>query len=157
MARKVFEFESRQSIVQPEFEIGGEVIQCVDDAQLSTLDVLELIAGLTGGSGLTRLQTMVRLFDVMIRKDDAITKDGSDGPTTVVVGSSADRFRNVIRGKRVPLDVLNDIASWVLDEYLRFPTQADPQPSAPSSNGSTPGSSSNEAGSSAQLAVTSAT
>lgn len=159
MARKVFEIEdgTTQPPVEPEFELGGQVFKCVPDTQLSSLEVLDYIAGMVDDNGLARIQTMIKLFATLIREDDEITAVGTleagDVPV-IVTPSSRDRFRETIRVKRVRLPVLSDIASWLLDEYLRFPT---PAPEPPSSNGSTPGASSNGATSSGQPASTSAT
>jgi hypothetical protein len=116
MTRKVFTYEPVADSETPEFELAGEVFYCQPTDEVSSLDVLDYIAGLTGDSGLTRIQTMIRLFNAFIPEGDT------------------DRFRKTIRDKKVPLPVLSDIASWTLDEYLNFPTRAAEQ----SSNGSPP-------------------
>lgn len=116
MARKVFDYEPAVDSETPEFELAGEVFYCQPSEEVSSLDVLDYIAGLTGDSGVTRIQTMIKLFNAFIPEGDI------------------DRFRKTIRGKRVPLSVLSDIASWTLDEYMLFPTRAAEQ----SSNGSLP-------------------
>lgn len=114
MTRKVFDFEETQGSETPEFEIKGEVFYCQPSTEVSSLDVLDYIAGLTGDSGIARIQTMIRLFNAFIPTGDV------------------ERFRKTVKDKRVPLATLNDIASWTLDEYLNFPTRAAEQ----SSNGS---------------------
>ena len=113
MARKVFEFEEKPATVAPEFELAGEVFHGVADTELSTLDVLDYITGL-GAGGITTLRTAAELFDTMIEPGDL------------------DRFRKTLKTARVPLSPLAEVASWLLNEYLRFPTQEVGQ----SSNGS---------------------
>src|SRR5262249_36124336 len=87
-----------------------------------------------------------RVFREWIPSDDgvpAVLKVNDAGiEDTVSAGepSSMQRFRTVIRGKRVKLETLNDIASWVVNEYLRFPTET--APDGPSSNRSAAASSS---------------
>jgi len=46
MARKVFDFEEQQGSETPEFEIRGEVFYCQPSEEVSSLDVLDYIAGL---------------------------------------------------------------------------------------------------------------
>jgi len=116
LTRKVFDFEEQQGSETPEFEIRGEVFYCQPSEEVSSLDVLDYIAGLTGDSGIARIQTMIRLFNAFIPADDV------------------ERFRKTVKDKRVPLATLSDIASWTLDEYLLFPTRVAEQ----SSNGSSP-------------------
>lgn len=116
MARKVFEFTAPADSETPEFELAGEVFHCLPTAEVSSLDVLDFIAGLTGDSGITRIHTMLKLFNTFIAEDDT------------------ERFRKTIKDKQVPLPTLSDIASWVLDEYMNFPTRAAER----SSNGSSP-------------------
>jgi hypothetical protein len=157
MGRKVFEVQEDRPPVRPEFELGGEVFVCKTDADVSSLDVLDAIDGLTGEDGLQRLKTMLRVFREWIPPDDGVPAimDKDDPTKEISPGepSSMERFRNVIRGKRVTLETLNDIASWVVNEYLRFPTETEPD--GPSSNGSTAAASSNAAGSSPAPALTS--
>jgi hypothetical protein len=114
MARKVFDYTPPVGSETPEFEVAGEVFHCLPTGDVSSLDVLDFIAGLTGDSGVVRIQTMIKLVDTFIAADDV------------------ERFRKTVQDKRVPLPTLSDIASWVLDEYLNFPTRAAGQ----SSNGS---------------------
>lgn len=116
MARKVFTYEPPADSDTPEFELAGEVFHCQPVADVSSLDVLDYVAGLSGDSGTLRIQTMLRLFNAFIAADDV------------------DRFRKTIKEARVPVPTLADIASWVLDEYLHFPTREAGQ----SSNGSVP-------------------
>lgn len=116
MGRKVFEYEPPKDSQTPEFEVAGEVFHCQPTAEVSSLDVLDYVAGMTGESGVGRIQSMLRLYNTFIAEGDA------------------ERFRKTVKAKQVPLTTLSEIASWVLDEYLRFPTQGDGQ----SSNGSTP-------------------
>lgn len=123
MARKVFDYEETRGSETPEFEIKGEVFYCQPTEEVSSLEVLDYIAGLTGDSGIARIQTMIRLFNAFIPEPDV------------------ERFRKTVKDKRVPLPVLSDIASWTLDEYLNFPTRAAGQ----SSTGSAPAEPPNEA------------
>lgn len=116
MARKVFDFTAPTDSETPEFELAGEVFHCQPVADVSSLDVLDYVAGLSGDSGTLRIQTTLRLFNAFIDTGDA------------------DRFRKTIKEARVPVPTLADIASWVLDEYLNFPTRGAGQ----SSNGSAP-------------------
>jgi hypothetical protein len=114
---KVFEFTpTAQPVQPPQFALAGEEFTCISGDQLSSLDVLDYIAGMSGESGLVRIQTMVRLFREFIPAADM------------------DRFRKTITTNRVPLTTLSDIASWTLDEYLNFPTQAAEQSSSPGSS-----------------------
>jgi len=153
MTRKVFEVEEQATGGRrPEFTLGGQDFDCIPEEDVSSLDLLDLIAGFTGDNGLARIQAMVQIFRQFIPADDGRPADGDAEGTP----SSMDRFHTVVREKRVKLSLLSDIASYVLDEYLRFPTrEASPQ-STPSSTGSETVSSSNGAGSSAPQAVTSA-
>jgi len=155
----VFEVNEDAPPVRPEFDLGGETFVCKTDADVSSLDVLDAIDGLTGEDGLQRIKTMLMVFREWIPSDDGVPAilDAED-PTKVVdagTASSMERFRMVIRSKRVRLETLNDIASWVVNEYLRFPTET--EPGGPSSNGSTAAASSSEAGSSPGRALTSTT
>lgn len=120
MARKVFDIPdtAEQPPRQPEFTLGGEDFDCIPDTEMSSLDVLDYLAGMSSGTGISRVQTVSRLFNHFIPEGDV------------------ERFRKTIREKKIPLTVLNEIASWVLDEYLSFPTREDAQ----SSDGSLPGS-----------------
>jgi len=115
VVRKVFEFEATLYSETPEFEIKGEVFYCRPTDDLSSIEVLDYLAGLTGGGGIARIQTMIKLFNEFIPEGDV------------------PRFRKTVKDKKVPLSTLNEIAGWVLDEYLNFPTRAAEQ----SSNGST--------------------
>lgn len=128
MARKVFDIPEleEQPARQPEFTLGGEDFDCIPDTEMSSLDVLDYLAGLSSGTGISRVQTISKLFNHFIGEDDV------------------ERFRKVIRERKIPLTTLNDIASWVLDEYLAFPTRED----ASSSNGSPPAGPPNVDGSS---------
>lgn len=134
--RKVFTVEPSGPPAAPDFELAGEVFYCVTDEELSSLDVLDYVAALTGRNGIARIQAMVELFDTMLPAGDT------------------ERFRKTVKDNRVRLPLLNEIATWVLDAYLHFPTQEE---ASPSSNGSSDGSSSNEAVSSVPPDVTSQT
>jgi hypothetical protein len=145
MTRKVFEVDEDDDRppVQPEFQLGAEVFVCKSDREVSSLDVLDFIAGLTGDSGTERIRTVLRLFAFFLPADDGTPSvEAADGvEASPGTPSSMERFRDTVRRRRVRLVTLNDIASWVLDEYLRFPTEAAP----PSSNGSTSAASSSVA------------
>lgn len=121
MARKVFEYEPAVESETPEFEVAGEVFHCVATAEMSSLDVMDAVAGLTSGDGSTRISWVMKLFNTFIAADDV------------------ERFRKTVQSANIPIPTLNEIASWVLNEYLRFPTPEDRQ----SSNGSQPAASSN--------------
>lgn len=123
MTRKVFEFVEAQGSETPEFEIRGEVFYCKSTDDLSSIEVLDYLAGLTGGDGVRRIQTMLKLFNEFIPEGDI------------------PRFRKTVKDTKVPLATLNEIAGWVLDEYLNFPTRAAEQ----SSNGSVTDGSPSEA------------
>jgi hypothetical protein len=145
MARKVFEVDEGQPPVKPEFELAGEEFTCKTDSDVSSLDVLDAIEGLTGEDGLQRLKTMLRVFREWIPPDDGVPAILDQDGKVVKEGepSSMERFRDVIRGKRVKLETLNDIASWIVNEYLRFPMET--ASDGPSSNGSTAAASSSVA------------
>lgn len=158
MTRKVFEVaETGQDTVSPEFELGGEVFVCKSDAEVSSLDVLDYIAGMSDENGLEQLRTVLRMFREFLPTDDGKPeiRDKED-PTKIIdpgAPSTMDRFRDTVRAKRVRLMLLGDISSWVLNEYMRFPTVA----ASPSSNGSTPAASSSGAVSSPAPGSTSTT
>lgn len=131
------EFEYTPTATKPpEFKLAGEVFVCAPVDDVSSMDVLDYIAGMTGESGIGRIQTIVALFKQFIPDGDM------------------ERFRKTVRTGRVPLSVVSDIASWTLDEYLAFPTQAAEPPSSP---GSTAAGSPNVAASSVPPDVTSPT
>lgn len=145
MTRKVFDVgDTEYPTVSPEFELGGEVFVCKTDAEVSSLDVLDYIAGLSDSNGIEQLRTIVRMFREFLPTDDGVAevRDKEDITRVVVKGqpSTTERFRSTVREKRVRLVLLSDIASWVLNEYMRFPTAA----ASPSSNGSTSAASSSE-------------
>jgi hypothetical protein len=130
---KVFEYEPTTT-KPPEFTLAGEIFVCASADDVSSMDVLDYLAGMTGGSGITRIQTIVALFKQFIPEGEM------------------ERFRKTVRTGKVPLSVVNDIASWTLDEYLGFPT---PAAESQSSNGSPAAVSSNVDGSSVPPDVTS--
>lgn len=130
---KEFDYEPAAT-KPPEFRLAGEEFICASVEDVSSMDVLDYIAGLTGGSGIERIQTVVALFKHFIPEGDM------------------ERFRKTVRAGKVPLPVLSDIASWTLDVYLGFPT---PEGEQPSSNGSAADVSPSVAGSSVPPDVTS--
>jgi hypothetical protein len=131
--RKVFNFDPpKRTETTPEFEVGGGVFHCRAVHDVSSLDVLDYIAGLTGSNGIQRIRTMLQLFNAFIPEQDA------------------ERFRETVRGNQIPAPVLYDIASWLLDEYLNFPTRGD----EPSSTGTPPAAQPNGDDSSPQPAGT---
>lgn len=160
MTRKVFRVPERPPR-RPEFTLGEQDFDCTPDDQVSSLDLLGKVAAFTGGSGIERIQAMVAIFAEFIPSDDgqdAVEETGTPGEEGYreprpAIKSTQERFNDVVRAQRVPPEMLGEIASWVLNEYLNFPTQEENPQSGQSSNGSTTGLSSNAAGSSAPQAA----
>jgi len=71
MARKVFEYQETQDSETPRVrDPGGSVLLQTDRRPVPSLEVLDYLAGLTGGDGVARIQTMMKLFNEFIPEGD---------------------------------------------------------------------------------------
>ena len=148
MTMREFEIEEEPDAAPPQFKLAGEDFVCKGEGDISSLDVLGYVAGMTGDNGLKRIKAIVDIFAAFIPDDDG-TPDEGDG---VFTPSSRQRFESLIRRRKVRLTLLFEIASYVLDEYLRFPTR---EAASQSSNGSSTEDRSSAGGSSGLASVSS--
>ena len=137
------------------FKLAGEEFVCKGEGDISSLDVLGYVAGMTGDNGLKRIKAIVDIFAAFIPGDDGHVPGEQPAPSgepDVFKPSSRQRFESLIRRRKVRLTLLFEIASYVLDEYLRFPTR---EAASQSSNGSSTEARSSAAGSSELASVSS--
>ena len=145
-----FEIEEEPDAAPPMFKLAGEEFVCKGEGAISSLDVLGYVAGMTGDNGLKRIKAIVDIFNAFIPDDDGTPDTGDD--KVPFKPSSRQRFESLIRRRKVRLTLLFEIASYVLDEYLRFPTR---EAASPSSNGSSTEAPSSGGGSSELASVSS--
>lgn len=149
MPMREYEIDDQQdTAAPPEFKLAGEEFVCKGEGDISSLDVLKYVAGMTGSDGLQRIRSVVDIFNVFIPGDDG-TPDTGDG---VFKPSSRQRFESLIKRRKVRLTLLFEIASGVLDDYLAFPTREE---GSQSSDGSSTGAPSSGGGSSELASVSS--
>jgi hypothetical protein len=147
---KEFEIEAAPDAAPPEFKLGGEEFVCKGEGAVSSLDVLGYVAGMTGDNGLKRIQSVVAIFAAFIPDDDGTPEIDQDGKRQPFRPSSRQRFESLIKRRKVRLALLFEIASYVLDEYLAFPTREE---ASQSSNGSSTAAPSSGGGSSDLVSV----